>query len=104
MMAEVFFPEDVDNFIQSLGLYGTDVLAELLLVSKIGPEGLDFCQDHGKGLWEYSRPLGESRYAYLLFVFEEKSNSYIVLHGFRGGPEGPTRSDLREARRRWKAN
>jgi hypothetical protein len=102
-MAEVFFPEAVANFVQSLEPHFTDVLADLLAISKEGPERFDFCQDHGKGLWEYRRPLGGARYAYLLFAFEESCDSYIVLHGFRGGPTGPTRSDLREARRTWTA-
>jgi phage-related protein len=40
----------------------------------------------------------------LLFAFNEKTDSYIILHSFRGGPEGATRSDLRNARRRLKTN
>lgn len=44
-MAEVYFPESVDNFIRSLGRAREDVLADLLLVARVGPEDLDFCED-----------------------------------------------------------
>jgi hypothetical protein len=103
IMAEVYFPEDVDNFIRSLGGTREDVLADLLLVAKVGPESLEFCEDQD-GLWQYRRLIGPSSYAYLLFAFNEKTDSYIVLHSFRGSHEGATRSDLRGARRKLKAS
>lgn len=102
-MAEVYFPEDVDNFIRALGDSREDVLADLLLVARVGPENLEFCEDQ-EGLWQYRRLVGPSSYAYLLFAFNEKTDSYIVLLSFRGGHEGATRSDLRAARRKLKAN
>ena len=103
-MAEVYFPDSILNFIRSLGSLEVDVFADLHLIQRYGPERFEFCEDHGNDLWEYRRAIGGSRYAYLLFDAIRGSSSYIVLHGFRGGPEGPSSADLREARRRRKAN
>jgi hypothetical protein len=103
-MAEVLLPEVIANFIASLGDYQIDVFADLYLLRTVSPDDLDFCQSQGDGLWEYRRQIAPSRYAYLLFAHYESADSYVVLHGFRSGPEGSTRSDLRFARRRRKAH
>ncbi len=103
-MAKVYLPDDIENFIASLGDYQIDLFADLMVISRVGPFDLDFCESHGSGIWAYRRQIGPSRYAYLLFAHFVDFDSYVVLHGFRGGPEGPTRSDLRFARRRSKAH
>lgn len=103
-MAEVYFPDEIDNFIASLGSYQVDVLTDLFLISKVGPESLDFCEASKGGIWIYRRLVGPSSFAFLLFTHYEASDSYLVLHGIRAGPEGPTKYDLRYARRRRKAD
>ncbi len=101
-MTEMYFSGDVDNFIASLGDTRFDVLADLLVISKAGPHGLGFCEELRDEIWQYCRPIGSASYAYLLFVHLEEYDSYIVLHGFRGGLEGTTRADLKVAQRRRK--
>ena len=103
-MARVFFPEDIGHFIASLGEYQIDVFTDLRMVELAGPQRFEFCEFHGDDLWEYRRLIAPSRYAFLLFAYHKGSDSYIVLHSFRGGPEGPSRSDLREARRKRRAH
>ena len=102
-MARVLFPEDINYFIASLGEYQIDVFTDLRMVELVGPQNLEFCEFHGDNLWEYRRLIAPSRYAFLLFAYHKESDSYLALHGFRGAPEGPNRSDIREARRKRKA-
>jgi phage-related protein len=103
-MTKVYFPDDVKNLIASLGDRQVDVLTDLFLLSRVGPEELESCREAGSGIWEYRRQIGPSWYAYLLFTHHLGTDSYVVLHGFRAGPEGTTRADLRIARRRRKAH
>ena len=100
VMSGVYFSENVGNFIASLGDIEGDVLSDLFIISKAGLDDLDYCEELRDEIWQYRRPIGSARYAYLLFVHHEKSNSYVILHGFRGGIEGTTRADLRVAQRR----
>ncbi len=102
-MAKVLFFYDVTGFIASLGVYQVDVLADFSFLSQVGLNALDSVQDLGGGIWEYRRQIAPSRYAYLLFAHYLGCDSYVVLHGFRAGPEGTSRFDLRYARRRRKA-
>ncbi|HEY0085600.1 MAG TPA: hypothetical protein VGB65_06785 [Allosphingosinicella sp.] len=98
-MAEVFFPEYVNNFIASLGDTRIDVLADLMLIGEFRPEALSFCSDLGGGIWEYSRYMGFGSDAYLLFTYTVSTNSYVVLHAFRGASGGSPKAELRFARK-----
>jgi hypothetical protein len=99
-MKQVYIREDVDHFISSLGADRLDVLADLLLVAESGPENRPFCRALADGIWEYSMALGAGRFAILLFSFEAKADSFVILHGFRAGAERTRRSDLKIARDR----
>lgn len=107
-MHEVYFhndgpDNDVGNFVFSLGDFQFDVREDLMVVSQAGPEFVDRCQHLGHDIWEYRRSLAPGRYAILLFTFLQESDAYIVLHGFRAGREGTTKSDLLHARKLAKA-
>jgi phage-related protein len=102
IMARVYFSENVENFIASLGNLEADVLSDLFVISNAGPNDLSWCEQLKDGIWEYRRPIGSARYAYLLFVHHQESNSYVILHGFRGDIGGTTRADLKIAQRRRK--
>ncbi len=99
-MTEVYFPEVVNNFIASLGPSRIDVLGDLMLIGEFGPQSLSFCANLGRGIWEYSRYMGYGSDAYLLFTYHTGTNSYIVLHGFRGASGGSPGAEVRLARKR----
>ena len=105
-MKDFFFDRDeggndVGVFVASLGEAKVRILEDLSVIAEYGPSSLG-CEKIADGVWEYQQSLGQGRRLVLLFDFVVNCDAYIALHGFRAGPEGTRRSDLRIAQSRRK--